>query len=125
MTLVGPADEAELDELLSRPYPEVVDMFRRITGDIMLLGVGGKMGPTLARMAVRATMRPGPLPKSLESHGFPSRSFAMNWRVMAFDASNVILPIRTPLISCQIVLTSSSWRGVSSAPLVLKPLHGL
>ena len=36
--------EQELDELLSQPYPETIEMFRRIQGDVMLLGVGGKMG---------------------------------------------------------------------------------
>lgn len=48
-------NEEQLDELLSRPAPEVIDALGRIDGDIVLLGVGGKMGPTLARMAVRAT----------------------------------------------------------------------
>lgn len=49
----------QLDELLSRPTPEVVDALGRIDGDIILLGVGGKMGPTLARMAVRASQAAG------------------------------------------------------------------
>ena len=45
----------ELEELLSRPPAYVVETFRRIPGDIVILGVAGKMGPTLARMARRAT----------------------------------------------------------------------
>lgn len=32
---------------------------RRVEGDILVLGVGGKMGPTLARMAVRASEAAG------------------------------------------------------------------
>ena len=44
-----------LEELLSRPTPAVVDMMRRLDGDIIFLGAGGKMGPTMARMAKRAT----------------------------------------------------------------------
>ena len=47
--------EAVLDGLLSRPYPELVEMMRRLEGDIIILGVAGKMGLTLGRMAVRAT----------------------------------------------------------------------
>mgnify|MGYP001770775342 FL=1 len=45
---------AELEERLSRPMPEVVQVFRQLQGDLLVLGVAGKMGPTLARMARRA-----------------------------------------------------------------------
>lgn len=53
------ATEDELDELLSRPTPAVVQTMQRLRGDIILLGVAGKMGPTLARMVVRATEAAG------------------------------------------------------------------
>jgi nucleoside-diphosphate-sugar epimerase len=46
--------EAELEEALSRPSPEAVRDLAPLKGDLVLLGVGGKMGPTLARMARRA-----------------------------------------------------------------------
>ena len=52
-------DEEQLDELLSRPTPQTVEALRRLNGDVVLLGVGGKMGPTLARMAVRASQAAG------------------------------------------------------------------
>ena len=48
------ADEVHLDELLSEPSQRVVDTLAELEGDIIVLGVGGKMGPTLARMARRA-----------------------------------------------------------------------
>ncbi|MBE7369982.1 NAD-dependent epimerase/dehydratase family protein [Ramlibacter pallidus] len=48
------ADLAALDELMSRPSPALIESLRRAPGDILVLGVGGKMGPTLARMAKRA-----------------------------------------------------------------------
>ena len=48
------ADVAALEELLSRPSPELVRTLQGVPGDIMVLGVGGKMGPTLAIMAKRA-----------------------------------------------------------------------
>ena len=48
------ADVAALEELMSRPSPELVQALEKVPGDIMVLGVGGKMGPTLARMAKRA-----------------------------------------------------------------------
>jgi len=47
--------EAELEELLSEPTPEVVAALARIDGDIIILGVAGKMGPSLARLALRAS----------------------------------------------------------------------
>lgn len=48
------ADLAALEELMSRPSPELAAALQRAPGDILVLGVGGKMGPTLARMARRA-----------------------------------------------------------------------
>jgi nucleoside-diphosphate-sugar epimerase len=47
--------EAELEDRLSAPTPAVVETMRRLEGDIIFLGVAGKMGPTLARMARRAS----------------------------------------------------------------------
>jgi len=46
--------EKQLDELLSRPPAAVVDLMAGLTGDLLILGVAGKMGPTLALMARRA-----------------------------------------------------------------------
>jgi nucleoside-diphosphate-sugar epimerase len=48
------ADEVQLDALLSEPSAQVVETLAQVEGDIIVLGVGGKMGPTLARMARRA-----------------------------------------------------------------------
>ncbi len=44
----------DLDEALSRPTPGALDTLRALDGDVMVLGAGGKMGPTLARMVRRA-----------------------------------------------------------------------
>src|ERR1700680_1270761 len=48
-------DIEELDELLSEPTEAVIRTLAALDGDIIILGVGGKMGPTLARMAKRAS----------------------------------------------------------------------
>lgn len=50
----APADEQELDELLSRPLPGVGEALAALGGDIVLLGAGGKIGPTMSLMARRA-----------------------------------------------------------------------
>ena len=44
----------ELEDFLSQPTPELVADLAEVRGDILVLGVAGKMGPTLARMAKRA-----------------------------------------------------------------------
>ena len=46
--------EVELDERLSEPTAGVAAALARVPGDIILLGAGGKMGLSLARMARRA-----------------------------------------------------------------------
>jgi nucleoside-diphosphate-sugar epimerase len=46
--------EHELDNLLSTPRAETTAALEACPGDIIILGAGGKMGPTLARMAARA-----------------------------------------------------------------------
>jgi len=45
----------QLEELLSRPTDYLIDVLHRVSGDIIVLGVAGKMGITLARMAKRAS----------------------------------------------------------------------
>ena len=47
-------DVQHLEDVLSSPSPALVAALAGVDGDIMVLGVGGKMGPTLARMAKRA-----------------------------------------------------------------------
>lgn len=44
----------ELEEFMTVPSPALKADLKRLDGDIMILGVGGKMGPTLAKLAKRA-----------------------------------------------------------------------
>ena len=48
-------DPEQLEDRLSEPTPEVVQTLRRLEGDLIILGVAGKIGPSLARMARRAS----------------------------------------------------------------------
>ncbi len=72
-------DVAHLEEVMTQPSEALVRDLARAPGDILVLGVGGKMGPTLARMARRADpgrrvvgvarfSQPG-LREELEHHG--------------------------------------------------------
>jgi nucleoside-diphosphate-sugar epimerase len=54
-------DTDHLEELLSEPTEAAVAALARVQGDLILLGVAGKMGPTLARMAQRASEQAGVL----------------------------------------------------------------
>ena len=47
-------DEAHLEKFLSTPTRGLVEDFAKLDGDILVLGVAGKVGPTLAMMAKRA-----------------------------------------------------------------------
>jgi len=55
----GVPGEAALEELLSRPTAAVVEAMRALTGDLLILGAGGKLGPSLARLARRASQEAG------------------------------------------------------------------
>lgn len=48
-------DIEELENILSEPSEATVRTLASLKGDLMILGVGGKMGPTLARMAKRSS----------------------------------------------------------------------
>jgi hypothetical protein len=49
------ADVAALDELLCRPSRALIEDLSKVDGDIVVLGVAGKMGPTLAGLAKAAS----------------------------------------------------------------------
>jgi nucleoside-diphosphate-sugar epimerase len=100
-------DVDHLEELLSDPSPAAIDAMRRVEGDIVILGVAGKMGPTLARMARRALDAAGlpgrvigvsrfssPAPqRALEQHGVETiRCDLLDEEALARlpDAANVI-----------------------------------
>ena len=73
------ADTAALEDFMTAPDAALIEDLAAIEGDIAILGVGGKMGPTLARLAKRAApdkriigiarfSEPG-LEATLQSHG--------------------------------------------------------
>jgi len=51
--LRAPRTESELENLLSQPTLGVITALSELDGDVMILGVGGKIGPSLARMVRR------------------------------------------------------------------------
>ena len=57
--LVKFKDETQLEDYLSEPNNDVIEMFKTLKGDILFLGIAGKIGPSLALMAKRACERAG------------------------------------------------------------------
>lgn len=53
------ANEEELEELLSCPSADTAELFKRLEGDVIFLGIAGKIGPSLALMAKRACSKSG------------------------------------------------------------------
>jgi nucleoside-diphosphate-sugar epimerase len=47
-------DVEHLEEVMTTPSATVIAALKQLPGDIIVLGVGGKIGPTLARLAKRA-----------------------------------------------------------------------
>jgi nucleoside-diphosphate-sugar epimerase len=54
LTGSAPPNEDALEARLAAPDHETVEALESLSGDILILGAGGKMGPTVARMARRA-----------------------------------------------------------------------
>ena len=52
-------NEERLNELLTTPSENLVEDIKKIDGDIIILGAGGKMGPTLCVLAKNAVKRAG------------------------------------------------------------------
>lgn len=52
-------NSAQLDRFLTRPTPPVIDAIKKMPGNLMILGAGGKMGSSLAILAKRAAGEAG------------------------------------------------------------------
>jgi len=77
----------ELEDWLSRPSEAVIEYLTRLEGDLMFLGVAGKMGPTLARMARRALDEAGDKRRVMGVSRFSNpheRDKLQSWGVQTF-----------------------------------------
>ncbi|MCE9615184.1 MAG: NAD-dependent epimerase/dehydratase family protein [Lentisphaerae bacterium] len=119
----------QLDEVLSRPSAELVAFMRRLDGDLLILGAGGKMGPTLARMARRAADEAGvrkdviavarkPLPE-MEAHGV--RSIACD--LMDLDAVRRLPRVANVIYMAGRKFGSTGAEHLTWASNVILPYH--
>ncbi len=64
--------EAQLEDLLATPNASDVEAMQQLRGDVMILGAGGKMGPSLARRCQRAMAAAGNVHRVLAVSRFSS-----------------------------------------------------
>jgi nucleoside-diphosphate-sugar epimerase len=69
-------DEAHLEEVLARPSPADVAFVRTLSDDVLVLGAGGKMGPSLARRVRRACEAAGGRPRVIAVSRFSEPGIA-------------------------------------------------
>lgn len=79
-------DLAELEDRLSAPSPADCALMERLDGDIMILGAGGKMGPSLARLARRAADAAGRARRIIAVSRFQSGSAASDLAASGVEA---------------------------------------
>lgn len=64
----------ELENILTEPSENLMQDLASLDGDLLLLGVGGKMGPTLAKLAVNAIRKAGLSKKVIGASRFSNGS---------------------------------------------------
>jgi len=68
----------ELDRLMCKPSVALINDIKAIEGDIMVLGAGGKMGPTLCKLAINAISEAGIDKKVVAVSRFSNEKHAQN-----------------------------------------------
>jgi dTDP-4-dehydrorhamnose reductase len=99
--------EAELEDLLAQPSDEDIATVARLEPDILILGAGGKMGPSLARRVQRAAARAGT----------GSRVVAVS-RFSSSDARALLEADGVPTLACDF-LSGPAITGLPRFPNVL------
>jgi nucleoside-diphosphate-sugar epimerase len=67
-------NESVLEEALARPSDRDVEFAQRLEGDVLIVGAGGKMGPSLARRVRAALQRAGSRHRVIAASRFSSSS---------------------------------------------------
>ena len=102
------ADIEALEEHLSRPTLGVVETLARLDGDVVILGAGGKMGPTLARMVRRG----------LDAAGGRGRRVTAVSRFSDSEAKGALERHDVATVACDL-MDEDAVRRLPDAPLVI------
>lgn len=110
----------ELEEHLSRPTVGALDALRSVEGDVAILGAGGKMGPSLARMVRRASDLLGQRRRVIAVSRFSDPAAADALRRHGVEAISCDLLNRTVLAQLpdapNIILMAGRKFGMGNAP---------
>ena len=98
-----------LDAALSAPRGGTIEALAQCPGDLVILGAGGKMGPTLARMARRA---------ATVADGSPFRRVIAVSRFSASDCERLMNSVGVETICCDL-LDRDAVRALPDAPNVI------
>ena len=87
-------NEAELEERLSRPAEQDIAAMAALDGDLLILGAGGKMGPSLAMLARRAVDATGANKRIIAVARFSDANCAAELRASGIEtiASDLLEP---------------------------------
>lgn len=99
-------DVNQLEELLSRPSDELIEYFKKLDGDIIFLGIAGKIGPSLAHMALRACKAAG-----VQKHVFGVSRFRSDEEIRDMESIGVEV-IRGDLLDRDFVSTLPKVKNV-------------
>jgi hypothetical protein len=109
----------ELRDALSKPSDEVIESLSSAEGDVILLGVAGKIGPELAVMARRALDAAGSSSRVIGVARNPDAS-----TVGYLEGAVPTCSTTTRLRSCPTQLGSFTSPAASSGPAVMRPRPG-
>ncbi len=101
------ADVEQLETMISEPTDGVVETMKRMDGDLLILGVGGKMGPSLARMAKRASDLAGSKRRIIGVDLFPNAEMEEKIKALGIET-----------IKCNL-LDKASFDSLPDAPNVI------
>ncbi|MFC5704055.1 NAD-dependent epimerase/dehydratase family protein [Cohnella faecalis] len=83
----------ELESKLAEPSEALVSMMKELDGDLLLLGIGGKMGPSMANLAINAIKQAGVSKRVIGASRFSSGTLreeleALGVETIAIDLLN-------------------------------------
>lgn len=91
---------AELEERLSRPNDAVISSMKAMEGDLLILGAGGKMGPSLAKLARRASDTAGSRRRIIAVSRFSNDH--LRAELSANGVETIVCDLLEPDVLCQL-----------------------
>jgi nucleoside-diphosphate-sugar epimerase len=84
-------DEMSLEGILSEPYPEDVAAMEDLRGGLLVLGAGGKMGPTLVQRAVKSYRKAGQSDEVIAVSRFSDKTLRSNLEKIGAETISIDL----------------------------------